>query len=347
MRKIFVIVGLLMTWWGRAQEAQFSQYFATSAYMNPAFAGVIPNLNINTNYKRGGDINTDSFLEVMQSTFTYPINRFTSKEEQVAGVGATFFRERRGFQGVFRSQKFMANAAYSIQIARRGNQTITFGLQGGVVQHDILDENFTWGSQYNRFITGGFDETLPGENISNATIWYPIFNVGFIYSTFDTEDYYVRDYSFSMGLSVDNLNRPNISVQGLDDAKKEYLFKGFATARFALGSRFYAHPSTYILNSAGSYQVNAGMYISTYLSSPSSNLGILLQTGAWYRLNDSIILLGGFRVDKYTIGVSVDLNATDLDLNEELGGNEAAYEISLSYNLDISKAARTISSPIF
>jgi len=57
--------------------------------------------------------------------------------------------------------------------------------------------------------------------------------------------------------------------------------------------------------------------------------------------------LAGFQVDKYKLGFSVDLNTTDINLNEALGANLPAYEISLSYNLDISKGGRTVSSPIF
>ena len=76
-----------------AQEGQFSQYFASGTILNPAFTGTVPNLSFNSNYKRGGSKSSDSFLELMQVTFTYPIKKTTSKDFQIGGAGLTFFRK--------------------------------------------------------------------------------------------------------------------------------------------------------------------------------------------------------------------------------------------------------------
>ena len=85
-----------------AQEGQFSQYFASGTVLNPAFTGTVPNLSFNSNYKRGGSQSSDSFLELMQVTFTYPIKKTTSKDFQIGGAGLTFFQEKRGFEGILR-----------------------------------------------------------------------------------------------------------------------------------------------------------------------------------------------------------------------------------------------------
>ncbi|WP_425390817.1 PorP/SprF family type IX secretion system membrane protein [Ekhidna sp.] len=339
---LFLIVSACFAY---GQEGQFSQYFASSALLNPAFTGTIPNLSFNSNYKRGGNINQPSFLELMQVTFTYPLKRTTSKDFQVGGAGISFFQERRGFQGVYNTKKILLTGSYAIRLSRLTNQSVVFGLQGGIAEHRIDGSSLEWGSQFNRFY--GFDDSLSGENLGSDPLFYPTFNFGVIYSSFDNENRHVRDKSFMAGISVDNLNRPNISFGGAEDARKSFLFKAFSSAKLPISPRWYMHPSVYALYSQGNEQINAGLYMSTFVSSPRAKTGVELQFGSWYRLEDSIIVLAGFQIENLRLGFSFDLNTQSFDINEESGGSLPTYEVSLTYNLDLSTPLRNISSPIF
>jgi len=337
---VFVSSSLLL-----AQEGQFSQYFASTSILNPAFTGTIPNMTFNTNFKRSGNPTSDSYLELMQATFTYPIKRTTSKDFQVGGAGITFFRERRGFEGLYNAQKILLNGAYAIKLAKLTNQSIVFGLQGGVVQAQLDDSNLQWGSQFSRFF--GYDNTRPSETISSDPVIYPTFNFGVIFTSFDNDNYYVRDKSLLLGVSVDNLNQPRVTQDGLGVGEVSRVFKAFGSAKFELAPRIYVHPSGYALYSDGSSQINAGLYMSTLISSPSATTALLLQVGTWYRLEDSIIVLAGFEINNMRIGGSMDLNASSFDINRELGNSLPSYEISLTYNFDLSKPLSNVSSPIF
>ncbi len=345
MRKFIYIAWIALSLQALGQEGQFSQYFASSSVLNPAFTGTIPNLSFNSNYKRGGSPSADSFFELMQVTFTYPFKRTTSKDHQIGGAGVTFFQEKRGFQGIYNSKKILLTGAYAIRLSRLSNRTIVFGLQGGLVQHTIDGTSLTWGSQFNRYI--GFDNTQVGEELGANPVLYPTFNFGVIYSAFDNENRYIRDKAFLVGLSVDNLNRANVSIDGLEGARKSLLFKTFASAKINMAPRWYVHPSTYVLYSQGSYQVNTGVYFSTLISSPRSKTAVNLQFGSWYRLQDSIIALAGFEIDNLKLGFSFDLNTQSFDISEQLGADLPTYEVSLTYNLDLSTPLRNISSPIF
>lgn len=327
------------------QEGQFSQYFASSTVLNPAFTGTIPNLSFNSNFKRGGSPSSDSFLELLQVTFTYPFKKTTSKDHQVGGAGITFFQEKRGFEGIYSAKKILLTGAYSIRLSRLSNRTVVFGLQGGIVEHRIDGSSLTWGSQFNKYI--GYDDTKVGEAIGSNPVLYPTFNFGVIYSAFDNENRYVRDKSLLLGLSVDNLNRANVSIEGLEGARKSLLFKAFGSSKLNIAPRWYIHPSAYVLYSQGSSQINTGVYFSTLVSSPKSNTAVNLQIGSWYRLEDSIIVLAGFEIDNIKIGFSFDLNTKSFDINDQLGANLPTYEVSLTYNLDLSNPLRNISSPIF
>ncbi|WP_109831536.1 PorP/SprF family type IX secretion system membrane protein [Reichenbachiella versicolor] len=340
---LYIFLGIPLT--SFSQEGQFSQYFASGSLMNPAFAGTVNTINFNANFKQAGKPEQDTYQQLMQGTFTYPLRRITTREEYFGSIGATFFSEKRGFQGLFRHQKVMLNGAYTLDLSELRNQMLVFGLQGGVVQQDLSSSAFRWGSQYNQYY--GYDDTRSGEALSTSPVWYPVFNFGVIYSTYDNDDLKIRDYSFTAGISADNLNSPNVALIDGDESKKPMLFKVFSSLQFPLGARFYGHPSAYALYSNGSTQLNVGMYISTFVSTSRSNLGVELQTGAWYRVEDSFIALVGVKVEQIKVGFSVDMNATDLGLEQDAGGNFSAYEVSLTYNFELHKSYRRISSPIF
>ncbi|WP_462248830.1 PorP/SprF family type IX secretion system membrane protein [Ekhidna sp.] len=327
------------------QEGQFSQYYASGQLFNPAYIGTNPNFSLNSNYKRTGTKGSENFLELMQASVSYPLKRRTSKEYQTGAVGAAFWRESRGFQGLYTAQKILLTGAYTVRLTRISNQNIIFGLQGGIVQSQISDSNFEWGSQFSRYI--GFDNALVGESISTEAVFFPTFNFGVVYTTFDNGNYYIRDRSLLLGLSVDYLNEPEIRSNELGLATRNRIFKAFAYSSFKISPRWSLSPTGYALYSDGATQLNAGMYFSTFVSASRAFNAVFLQAGAWYRYNDSVILLAGFKLNEISIGASIDLNTTSFDINEALGNNLPSYEISLTYNLDLSRTPGNVSSPIF
>ncbi|MEQ9403971.1 MAG: PorP/SprF family type IX secretion system membrane protein [Cyclobacteriaceae bacterium] len=344
-KKALTLTLIILSIFGFSQEGQFSQYFASTSILNPSFTGTNPNISFNTNFKRSGTQANESYFELLQATFTYPLMRTTSKDHQIGGVGVTFFRERRGFEGIYTAQKVLLSGAYAIKLAKLSNQSVIFGLQGGLVQNKIDGSGLQWGSQFSRYI--GFDGLRDGETVNSSPIFYPTFNFGVIYSAFDNDNLYVRDKSILLGASIDNLNEPEVSQDGFGATQRYRVYRAFGSAKMDIAPRVYMHPSGYALYSRGNSQINAGMYFSTLVSSVRSKTAILLQTGAWYRFGDSIIVLGGFQIDNLRIGGSFDLNTRSFDINQALGNNLPSYEISLTYDFSIADTFRNISSPIF
>lgn len=345
MRKLSVIITIICSLPLMGQEGQFSQYYASNQVFNPAYIGTNPNFSFNSNYKRSGSKNSENFFELMQASVSYPLIKRTSKEYQIGAIGASFWKESRGFQGFYVAQKALITGAYAVKLSGVSNQKLIFGLQGGIVQNQISDNNFQWGSQFSRYI--GFDNVLSGESISTEAIYFPTFNFGVVYSTFDNNNYYVRDKSLLLGASVDYLNEPEIKNNGLGITSRSRIFKAFAFSSFKLAPRWSISPTGYALYSDGNSQINAGLYFSTFVSSPRAFNSVVLQAGSWYRLNDSLIFLAGFKLNELSVGVSIDLNTSSFDINDALGNDLPAYELSLTYNIDISRTLGNVSSPIF
>ncbi|MEM0941583.1 MAG: PorP/SprF family type IX secretion system membrane protein [Bacteroidota bacterium] len=327
------------------QEGQFSQYYASSSVLNPAFIGTNPNFSFNTNYKRAGTQSSESFYELMQATVSYPLKIQTSRDLQIGAVGMTFWRESRGFEGIYTAQKVLFTGAYAIKLSRLTNQRLVFGLQAGVVQNQINGNNLEWGSQFSQYI--GFDNTRDGEVVNSDAIYFPTINFGIIYSTFDNDNHYVRDRALLIGLSADYLNEPDIEQNGFGITTRNRIYKAFGYSSFLLAPRFSIHPSGYVLYTNGNEQLNVGVYFSSLVSLPYATNSVMIQTGSWYRHQDSVILLAGVKVNEIRLGMSVDLNATDFDTNEALGNNLPSYEISITYNFDLSRSIGNVSSPIF
>lgn len=328
-----------------SQEGQFSQYYAANQLFNPAYVGTNPNFSLSSNFKRSSSKQSEDYFELMQASISYPLIRRTSKEHQIGAIGANFWKESRGFQGFYNSQKLLLTGAYSLKLSAISNQNLIFGLQGGVVETQLNDNNFQWGSQFSRYV--GFDNVLGGEALSTDAVYFPVFNFGIVYNAFDNDNYFIRDYTLLLGASVDYLNQPKISSPDLGVISRSRIFKAFAYSSCKLAPRWAVSPTGYALYSDGSSQINFGLYFSTFVSSPRAYNSLVLQTGTWYRLNDSIILLAGLKFNEFSLGVSLDLNTTSFDINDALGANLPSYEISITYNIDLSKSIRNVSSPIF
>ena len=345
MKKLVLILIILLPGLIQAQDAQFSQYFTTTTLINPAFAGITPEIEFSTNYKRAGTQQDQNFFELTQATVVYPLKILTSQEHQIGGIGATVYRERRGFQGIFTSQKVLLSGAYTAKLSTFSNNFLAFGLQAGLVQNKIANEVLTWGSQFNRFF--GFDDTLPGELINANNALFPTFNLGVLYTVYDNENLFVRDKSFIVGFSADNLNTP---VTGEDDGgqiRKNILYKIFSSIKLSLGPRFYFHPSVLGLSQSNNYQLNLGFYLSTIVNSNRSRTSVLMHVGSWYRQGDSFILLGGFEVQRFRAGVSFDLNSEVFTENIVFQQVNTSYEVSLSYTFASSNRVRKVSNPVF
>ncbi len=346
---INIVAFTLICFGATAQEGQFSQYFSTTSLLNPAFTGAIPNMTFNSNFKRAGTPDSENYLELIQATFTYPFRKFTSKYNQVGGAGVTFFKESRGLNSLYESTKLLLNGAYTMRLSRLSNQYLVFGLQGGVVQQKI-GQNLRWGSQFSRYLSGGgFDGSLIGEGIGSRPILYPVFNFGMIYTAFDNTNFYIRDKTLTIGLSVDNLNRPKFSYDnnGFIESQKFWLIKTFGSAKMELGPRWYIYPSAFFAYSQGVFQANAGTYFSTFVSSIRSNTAVMLQLGSWYRVGDSVIGMLGFQVENIRIGFSVELNDQTFGLERADVDGLPTYEVSLTFNLNLESPMGNVSSPIF
>lgn len=292
-----------------AQHYQFSQFYAASTYLNPAFTGVNACSKVGVVYR-------DQWPSIPGAFTTYQMSFEHYASEINSGFGASFFNDKSGYGGL-RTSMYSFLYAYQAKLNRK--YVIRFGLQAGVVQRSVNYESLLFGDQIAR---GGALTTLetPTQSVS-----YMDFSSGVLLHSKNTW----------LGMSAIHLNQPNQSL--LENGQSDLPWEG----RIHGGTKKYFNEElikddlesiTIAFNykfQAKYDQADVGFY---YTKLP-------FVVGVWYRgiplfkayqpgysNNDAVCLLAGFVWDKFTFGYSYDITISKLTYRS--GG---ANEISLSY----------------
>ncbi|MEP4534998.1 MAG: PorP/SprF family type IX secretion system membrane protein [Cyclobacteriaceae bacterium] len=341
-KDLIFIFFLVVSFLGRAQESQFSQFFASSAYLNPGFVGLEPTTSLAINHKSAVTDGEGALKELSHVSVIHPIHKLTSFVSQSAGVGGTFVQEKSGYEGIYQTTQMLLAGAYVIRFDYEGKKLLSFGLQGGIVQTRINTDDLRYGSQYNPYI--GYDNTLAGEEFENYNHIAPVFNYGMVYSYTDHHNPILSQNSMTVGVSIHNINKPRDGF--MSNERRPVQLKAVATARKKTCAYYFLHPSAYVLYVKGSYQINGGLYLSRYVG---AQLNTLLQIGSWYRHNDSFIFLAGMRYQNWKVGFSFDLNSKAINQNEVLNIQtfDPTVEVSFGYSFSFKDKLVRATNPLF
>ncbi len=326
----------------RAQSPVFSQYYASSLYLNPALSGLEKDIYMGMNYRSqwssvGVPFNTFQF------SFIKPLLKPGTRVKHLGGLGATFLNDIAGPNKEFKSQGLMISGAYNFHLSKYGNNIVTIGLQAGALQQRVSDGAMQWASQYSPGL--GYDGNLSGESggIGNQVI-NPLLNAGVVwfYTTRGRLSY--RSTSAFSGLAVSNII-PSRGFTG-DSREPSVLLLKFHGGLASVWNRKLEISPNYLLQYQNrSFQVNLGSYFSYYFHPPylHNSKSTKVMFGAWYRLNDAFILSTGFSNRSWNLGFSYDTNVSSLGRNF---GYANAYELSLAYKIIVNKGFRRFSSPL-
>src|SRR5690606_33147783 len=135
-------------------------YYASSLYLNPAMAGLQPEISLSSNHRLQW-LNVSPY-SLSQVSFIYPItSNSNSSQQHWGGAGISMFQERSGNDGSYQNKGANLSLAYNLPINREMQHFISFGLQGGFVQQQIDIGKYEWGSKYTG--SGENEPVLTGE----------------------------------------------------------------------------------------------------------------------------------------------------------------------------------------
>jgi len=311
-RLLTYVLPLLISVRAYAQDPQFSQFYASPVYTNPAFAGssTVGRLVLNTRNQ----------WPSVSGSFTTVNTSYDEHFEAInGGIGIQAHFDEQG-TGTLRTVGLNVSYAYLIPVSRKFS--IRLALQAGYMQKTVDFSKFLWRSQLgiNGFGSGA-PQPLPGEGEANITN----FAAGFLgYSK-----------NFYFGFATHNIFEPDQSFALTNPAVVAPIFRrytGHVGAIYPLvesrskSRSSYLYPNVIYMQQgfAGKpfWQLNLGMYVSKgslvgglYLRQTSVN-------------TDAIIAIIGLRTEKVKIGFSYDGTVSTAN-----AGAASSYEVSLAFEL--------------
>lgn len=305
--KSFAFVALLMIAFQlKAQDPEFSQFFANPLYLNPALTGTNALPRLITNYRNQWPNQGNTFV-----AYNFSYDGFVSSLN--GGVGAKIMYDRE-LNGAINT----INASFLYAYHFMANNRLYFSM--------ALETGFAY-KQFNTsgLIFPGMIDQGTGEIIGP----YPL--------PFETGKKIVPDFSFGLaglmddvffGIALHHLAQPDQSILEGDRIGRLPLkitahagAKGHRFHRGLLSRGFTLSPNLVFQQQGSFKQINAGLYMKEES----------LTFGLWYRNNlsfrpNSIIAMVGAQRQNFQVGYSFDFTLSKLSIY-----SYGSHEISLTF----------------
>jgi len=290
----------------KAQDAEFSQFYANPLYLNPAFTGTSSLPRVVVNYRNQWPKQGNTYV-----TYNVTYDKFVNSIRSGIGVKVMYDRE---LNGVVNSINTSFLYAYHI----KANDRLFFSM--------ALEVGFI----YKQFNTSGL--IFPGmidQGTGTITGTYPL--------PFEDGQKIFPDFSFGVvgqqddvyfGLSLHHLTQPDQSIIEGDQVGRLPLkltlhigAKGHEFHRGLLSKGFTLSPNLVYRQQGTFKQINAGIYMKEDW----------LTFGLWYRNNlsvrpDAVIAMVGIQRDKFQFGYSFDFS-----LSNVAAYSYGSHEISMTF----------------
>ena len=306
---------------GKAQDAEFSQFYANPLYLNPALAGANICPRIVMNYR-------NQWPGLAKSYVTYNASFDQYIDKLHGGIGVLLNVDNAG-DGILKTTQ--ASLMYAFSLRASENLFINMAIQGTFYQKSLDWNLLQFGDQIDPqqgFIlpTG---ETPP----DNTSVVVPDFSAGVVFGWKGI---------LHGGVAVHHLTEPELAFYKQNENTLPMKITGHMGVNinlegggmgFAEDSEptFYIAPNILYQQQGDFHQLNAGVYI--------IRLPIVL--GTWFRHNfenaDAVIMLVGINYQNLKIGYSYDITLSKLKSNT--GG---AHEVSLAWQFNCIEKRRKL-----
>lgn len=296
----------------KAQDPQFTQFYASPMYLNPAFTGVTYEHRFVANYRNQWPGISKAY-QTMMASYDYNLSDINS------GLGLSLMQDRAGTAGLTHTQ-FGVNYAYHFKISKFSEIRMGANLNYNMKRLDFSKLKF------NDQITTGSSTSVEAPNYEQLT--FMDFAAGAL----------LNSTEYWLGLSAKHLTQPNSSLTG-DIVPLPITLSLHGGYRFIIEQKTkndikrYVSPAFNYRHQQKYDQLDIGVY---YYHVP-------LNVGLWYRglpfkkyaptyaSRESVAVLVGFDLTDYNlrVGYSYDITVSKLGITNSLG----AHEISLIYEI--------------
>ncbi len=310
--QILLTFCLVLAFKGKAQDPQFTQFYANPIYMNPAYTGVTYEHRLIGNYR-------NQWLGIAKAYQTYSVSYDYNLADLNSGIGFQLWRDVAGSSNLTTTN---IGGSYSYHLKLTKFQELRGGIQFNYVTKTIDQSKLVFNDQ---LMPGGSSVSNDLINIT-PRVGYADINSGVL---LNSTEYWI-------GIAGHHLNSPNTSI--MDGTAKlpvrislhgGYRFvqekKGGKLLKYVAPALNYRHQQKYD-------QLDIGVY---YVHFPL-NLGIwyrglpLKRYQPGYRNSDAITFLVGADLKSYDMRFAYSY---DLPLNRLIGSSTGSHEISIIYEI--------------
>jgi len=302
-----------------AQDPHFSQYEATPLIVNPANAGLKHDLRAVVNYR-----NQWGAVASPYKTTAFSFDMRTDQggtNNAYFGIGGQLLHDKSGDANMALLQGTL-NLAGIIKLDNYSK--LSLGLMGGFGQRSVDYDQFRWESQYQN---GAYNAQVSSNELL-LTPTFSYFDVGAgIAWTYGKDQAYITandGVKATVGFSASHFGLPAASFFGADEALKTK-FIGHATMELGKANTNLTFiPSVYyvqqgkqreiLLGNTFRYLLQEGSHFTGFKKSSSIGLGV------HYRLLDALITSFQLDYSNYTLGVSYDVNLSQLSTASNMRG---------------------------
>ena len=311
-----------------AQDVHYSQQTIGNKQTNPAFAANYDgNWQTATVYRQQW---RSIGVPFTSSTLFFTKKFFTSIPALKLHGGVTISSDKSG-DAILTGTLFNLNLGAEYQYF---DNLFTASIQNGYVLKSFNQNGLTFPDQYDRNF-GGFNENLAsGENFVSNQVGYYDLGVGLLWKTTLN-----NDWKSTLGFSLSHITKPKESFFDSENRKS----RGYGVQLLTEKS---INEKISVLPFASYYRVTKAreMLIGSALKFNQINLGLVNTLAPFIyfrsgvsRNSDALIVGSRAELGKFDLGLSYDINISDLELASNYKGG---FEISLIYTAPNQKTTQ-------
>jgi type IX secretion system PorP/SprF family membrane protein len=318
MRRAYIshLLMLLLFFTGSAQvikaqiDPHFTQYYVYPSWLNPALTGAFD-----------GDYRVSGIYRNQWGNISKPFSTKGLSGEYVTdnnvNVGINLLNQTAGDGGYYYTTAYTNLAYTGVRFGATENHHIVMAMQLGMIWRGFNASKFTFGDQWDPVTgynpgssTDGFNKTKTSAFDAGAGILY-----------FDAAP--GKKANVYAGFSVSHLTKPKDYFSSDGNAKLPMRYTGHAGVRLTLNDMMSVTPNVLYAKQGTAEEKMAGAYVQL-----NAAPGTDVMLGANYRINDAISPFVGFTHNNLVLGVSYDVNASDLG---KMVHGSNSFELSLSF----------------